>query len=66
MPAAMSRTQPRIALPLIALLMLAGCGSNPDARQAPEEDLLTAKAVADVDAAMAEARGAPPPAAAAK
>lgn len=57
MPAAMRRL-----LPLAALLLAAGCGSDPDARKAPEEDRLTAKAVADVDAAMAEARGLPPPA----
>jgi hypothetical protein len=55
----------RTGLALVTLLMLAGCGSDPDARSAPEEDRLTAKAVADVEAAMAEARGptaAPPPA----
>jgi hypothetical protein len=61
MPGAM-----RQSLVLIALLFVAGCGSDPDARKAPEEDRLTAKAVADVDAAMAEARGLPPPAAPAK
>jgi hypothetical protein len=47
----------RFRLSLVALLFVAGCGSDPDARQAPEEDRLTAKAVSDVDAAMAEARG---------
>jgi hypothetical protein len=51
---------------LIALLLVTACGSDPDARQAPEEDRLTAKAVADVDAAMAEARGTPAAAAPAK
>jgi hypothetical protein len=61
MPGAM-----RCRLAIIALLFVTGCGSDPDARKAPEEDRLTAKAVADVDAAMAEARGAPPPTAPAK
>ena len=46
-----------LLLGLCAMTFVAGCGSDPDARQAPEEDRLTAKAVSDVDAAMAEARG---------
>ncbi len=48
------------ALPLLLLLALAACGGDkPDARTTPEESKVAAKAVADVDAAMAEARLAP-------
>jgi hypothetical protein len=55
------------ALPLIVLLSLAACGSDPDKRTTPQEGQVTAKAVADVDAATAEAMRARPtlPAAAA-
>ncbi len=53
------------ALPLILLLVLAACGSDPDKRTTPQEGKVTAKAVADVDAAMADARKAPPVAVAA-
>lgn len=52
----------RIVLPLLTLLLVTACGKDPEAREAPQEDLLTAKAVADVDAAMAEARRSPSPA----
>ena len=51
----------RHALPLIALaLVLTACGKNPDARSTAEEGQLTAKAVADVDGAMADAQKAAP------
>lgn len=42
-------------------LVLAACGSDPDARKSVEEDQLTAKAVADVEGAMADTRPAPRP-----
>ncbi len=54
------------ALPLILLFALAACGSDPDKRTTPQEGKVTAKAVADVDAAMADARKAPPVAIAAQ
>jgi hypothetical protein len=48
------------ALPLLlALLLVAACSKDPDAPATGSEGELTAKAVADVDAAMAEARRAP-------
>lgn len=58
----------RCPFPLASLALLAalltGCGGkDPDARKTPDEDRLTAKAVADVDAALAEIN---PPAQAAK
>ncbi|WP_426162959.1 hypothetical protein [Sandarakinorhabdus sp. DWP1-3-1] len=54
------------ALCLLAALALAGCDDDPDKRTTPQESRVTAKAVADVDAAMADARKARPlPAAAA-
>jgi hypothetical protein len=49
----------------IALLVGACGGDKPDARATPGESKVAAKAVADVDAAMAEAQAplaAPPPA----
>ena len=49
---------------LLLPLALAACGSDPDKPATAAEGQLTAKAVADVDAAMAEARRAkvlPPP-----
>lgn len=48
----------RIAL--LALLALAACGSDPDKRTTPQESKVTAKAIADVDGAMADARNAKP------
>jgi hypothetical protein len=39
--------------------MLAACGNDPNTRQTVEEDQLTAKAVADVEAAMADTRPTP-------
>ena len=50
----------RFFVPLL-LLALAACTADPDARTTADEGRLTAKAVADVDAAMADA-GAKPPA----
>lgn len=51
---------------LLSCLALAGCDDDPDKRTTPQESRVTAKAVADVDAAMADARRARPlPAAAA-
>ena len=44
------------ALPFLALLFLAACGSNDAAPVTGDEAKVTAKAVADVDAAMAEAK----------
>ena len=44
----------------VALLLVTACGKNPDARKSVAEDTLTAKAVADVDGAMADTQ---PPAA---
>lgn len=44
---------------LFALLLVTACGKDPDAPATGSEGELTAKAVADVDAAMAEARRAP-------
>jgi hypothetical protein len=49
----------RAILPLTLLLLATACGSDPDERATTGESDLTAKAVADVDAAMAEARRAP-------
>nr|WP_310522965.1 hypothetical protein [Polymorphobacter sp.] len=49
---------------LLLPLLLAACGSDADKPATGAEGQLTAKAVADVDAAMAEARRAkvlPPP-----
>lgn len=48
------------AFALLALLALAACGSDPDKRTTPQEGKVTAKAIADVDAAMADARRAKP------
>ena len=48
------------ALVLLALLILAACGSDPDKRTTPQEGKVTAKAIADVDGAMADARLAKP------
>jgi uncharacterized OsmC-like protein len=50
----------RRLVPLL-LLALAACTADPDARNTADEGQLTAKAVADVDAAMADT-GAKPPA----
>ena len=50
----------RRLVPLL-LLALAACTADPDARIPADEGRLTAKAVADVDGAMADA-GAKPPA----
>ena len=44
---------------ILLALVLAGCGSDPDARRSVAEDTLTAKAVADVDAAIADTKPAP-------
>lgn len=49
----------RAILPLALLVLIAACGSDPDERATTGENDLTSKAVADVDAAMAEARRAP-------
>jgi len=49
----------RAILPLALLLVITACGSDPDERKTSGESELTAKAVADVDAAMAEAKKAP-------
>jgi hypothetical protein len=49
----------RPILPLTLLLLATACGSDPDERATTGESDLSAKAVADVDAAMAEARKAP-------
>jgi hypothetical protein len=46
-------------LPIALLLLVSACGSDPDKPASSRESDLTAKAVADVDAAMAEARKAP-------
>jgi hypothetical protein len=47
----------RHVLPLIALtLVLTACGKDPDARSTAGEGQLTAKAVADVDGAVADAQ----------
>lgn len=51
----------RFAL-LAFVAILAGCGTDPETPATPGESRVTAKAVADVDAAMAEARRAPAPA----
>jgi hypothetical protein len=48
----------RLLLP--SLVLVAACGNNPDERATSGESQLASKAVADVDAAMAEARRAPP------
>ncbi|MFZ4689725.1 MAG: hypothetical protein ACOYLS_10855 [Polymorphobacter sp.] len=49
-------------MPLIlAAFVLAACGKDPDARTTKAESNLAAKAVADVDAAMADANKAKPP-----
>ncbi len=45
---------------LLSCLALAGCDDDPDKRTTPQESRVTAKAVADVDAAMADARRARP------
>ena len=46
---------------LLALLTrLAACGDDPDARNTSGENQVTTRAVADVDAAMADARAAKP------
>ncbi len=50
----------RPALALTALLVLSACGGNPDTRTTADEARVSAKAVADVDAAMADARAAQP------
>ena len=42
-------------LPLLILLFLAACDKDPDKRTTVPESQVTAKAVADVDAAAAEA-----------
>lgn len=49
----------RLAL-LTAILALAACDKNPDERTTKGESRVAAKAVADVDAAMAQARTARP------
>ncbi len=48
------------ALSLIALLALAACGNDPDKRTTAQEGQVTAKAVADVNGAMADAMKAKP------
>lgn len=48
------------AFALLALLSLATCGSDPDKRTTPQEGKVTAKAIADVDGAMADAQKAKP------
>jgi len=45
----------RRTLPFLLLAGLAACTADPDARTTADEGKLTAKAVADVDAAMADA-----------
>ncbi len=50
-------------LTLVSFLALVSCGSDPDKRTSVAENKVSSKAVADVDAAMAEARKAAPPAA---
>jgi hypothetical protein len=47
-------------LPVLMLVTLAACAADPDARTTAREDQLTAKAVADVDAAMKDAAAKPP------
>jgi hypothetical protein len=70
MPASLGySTAMRRAPLLLVLALLASCGKDPDERVTSNEAGLSAKAVSDVDAAMAEARKAPalpvlPPAAA--
>jgi hypothetical protein len=60
MPASLGySTAMRRAPLLLALALLASCGKDPDERVTSNEADLSAKAVADVDAAMAEARRAP-------
>jgi hypothetical protein len=55
---------PRNSLSLLALLLLAGCGGSDDTKGSTGTDPVAAKAVADVDAAMADAqRTRPAPAA---
>lgn len=51
------------ALGVLALLV-SGCDGDPQPAATPGESRVTAEAVADVDAAMADARRVPPPAAA--
>jgi len=48
------------SLPVLLLLVLAACTADPDARTTAREGELTAKAVADVDAAMNDAGAKPP------
>lgn len=60
MPASLGySTAMRRAPLLVVLALLASCGKDPDERVTSNEAGLTAKAVSDVDAAMAEARRAP-------
>lgn len=53
-------THSRLAAIVAAALLLGSCGSSPDDRKTDGEAALTAKAVADVDGAIADARGAAP------
>ncbi|MFZ4111277.1 MAG: hypothetical protein ACOYKQ_12495 [Polymorphobacter sp.] len=47
-------------LTVLLLFVLAACTGDPDARTTAKEGQLTAKAVADVDAAMKDAAAKPP------
>jgi hypothetical protein len=59
----MRTTLPRLLILVVPALLLAGCGGNPDARKTDGEAALAAKAVADVDGAMADAQTPAPTAA---
>ncbi|MBC7521916.1 MAG: hypothetical protein H7268_12595 [Sandarakinorhabdus sp.] len=53
----------RLVVLIVPAMLLAGCGGNPDARKTDGEAALAAKAVADVDGAMADAKAPAPTAA---
>jgi hypothetical protein len=59
-PPTMRASLPRLAVLIGAAALLANCGGSPDERKTDGEAALAAKAVADVDGAMADARGVAP------
>lgn len=55
----MPRLTPIAPALALAMVLIAGCDRSPDTRTTPAESAVTARAVTDVDAAMADTLRAP-------